>query len=366
MRYGVTGVREMWTPRDSLSRIRRWRKEVRRGGVLPRVFAAGALVEGDQPPWMPSVDRVASPPEARAFVRKAKAAGYDFVKVYSHLDPATYAAILDEAARLDMEVGGHVPLLVGIRDALRYGQRTNEHLHQVTIACTADEDDFLRERRAFYAGEYALEEEFALLDRQLHASTRSFSEERCREVGALIAAAGQWQVPTLVNERRWFLGVDSRRESPGLFAQVPDSIRAGWERGLSGGETYTGTPEALRAGWETYQRVTGILAQSGVRFLAGTDFAAPYIYPGYSLHREMELLVGAGLPPLAALQAATINPARYLGVDASFGSVDAGKIADLVILRENPLTDIRHTLTVAGVLLNGRLVDSNPSPGSSN
>ena len=356
IRYGVTGVREMWTPRDSLVRVAHWRREFERGAPIPRILAAGALVEGDALPWMESVDRVATPVAGQAFVRNAQAAGYDFIKVYSHLDPATYAAILREASRSGVEVSGHVPLRVGIHDALRAGQVTNEHLHQVTIACTTEEERFLREREAFYEKAYTLDEEFALLDRQLHETTRHYSEEKCRETARRIAAAGQWQVPTLVNERRWFLGVDHGALDENLLAAVPDSMRQSWDRSLAGGETYSGEAAALDAGWDTYSRTVSVLAEAGVPILAGTDFAAPYVYPGLGLHEELALLVKAGLTPLAALQAATINPARYLGLADTFGSVEAGKVADLVILRKNPLADIENTRSIEAVLLGGRLV----------
>ena len=229
----------MWTPRNSLARVIHWRREFERGAAIPRILAAGALVEGDELPWMESVYRVATPVAGQAFVRNAQAASYDFIKMYSHLDPATYAAIPRKASRSGVEFSGHVPLRVGICDALRAGQVTNEHLHQVTIACTMEEERFLREREAFYEKKCTLDEEYALLDRQLHETIRHYSEEKCRETARRIAASGQWQVPTLVNERRWFLGVEYGALDENLLAAVPDTIRQSWDRSLAGGETYS-------------------------------------------------------------------------------------------------------------------------------
>ena len=104
----------------------------------------------------------------------------------------------------------------------------------------------------------------------------------------------------------------------------------------------------------------GIARQSGVRFLAGTDVFTggfPQFRPGFSLHLELELLVAAGLTPLEALQAATINPAVALRATDSLGSLAPGKLADLVLLDADPLMDIRNTRTIHSVVAHGRYFD---------
>ena len=96
--------------------------------------------------------------------------------------------------------------------------------------------------------------------------------------------------------------------------------------------------------------------RAGVPLLAGTDAPTPFVIPGFSLHDELALLSEAGLAPMDALQTATRNPARYLGLQDSLGTVEKGKIADLVLLDANPLQDIRNTTRIAAVILNGRLL----------
>ena len=88
--------------------------------------------------------------------------------------------------------------------------------------------------------------------------------------------------------------------------------------------------------------------------LAGTDVPNPYVFPGFSLHDELALLVAAGLTPMQALRAATLNPAKYLGMSDSVGTIEKGKLADLVLLDANPLDDIRHTQRIRAVIANGR------------
>ena len=102
-----------------------------------------------------------------------------------------------------------------------------------------------------------------------------------------------------------------------------------------------------------------MMHRAGVELLAGTDVLNPYCFPGFSLHDELTLLVQAGLSPMDALQAATIDPARFLGQEHELGTVEKGKIADLVLLEANPLEDIRNTTKINSVVLNGRFLDRN-------
>ena len=97
--------------------------------------------------------------------------------------------------------------------------------------------------------------------------------------------------------------------------------------------------------------------KAGVEFIAGTDVLNPYCFPGFSLHDELAILVEAGLSPIEALQTATLNPARFLGVEKDIGTVANGKIADLVLLDANPLDDIRNTTKINSVVVSGRLLD---------
>ncbi|HEV8715794.1 MAG TPA: amidohydrolase family protein [Candidatus Binatia bacterium] len=101
--------------------------------------------------------------------------------------------------------------------------------------------------------------------------------------------------------------------------------------------------------------LVGAMQRAGVQLLAGTDTPAPYVFPGFSLHEELALLVQAGLPPLAALQSATRNPAQYLGLLDRLGTVEQGKFADLVLLDANPLDEISNTKKIAAVVVGGNL-----------
>jgi imidazolonepropionase-like amidohydrolase len=103
--------------------------------------------------------------------------------------------------------------------------------------------------------------------------------------------------------------------------------------------------------------LVGEMHRAGVRILAGTDLGNPYVYPGFSLHDELALLVRAGLTPLEALQTATINPAKFLGKENELGAIGKGKFADLLLLDANPVEDINNTRKINAVVLNGRLLN---------
>ncbi len=100
--------------------------------------------------------------------------------------------------------------------------------------------------------------------------------------------------------------------------------------------------------------LTGAMHKAGVPFMTGTDVPGAYTYPGFSLHDELALFVQNGFTPLEALQAATINPAKFLGLEKSLGTIEKGKSADLVLLDANPLNDIANTKKISAVIVSGR------------
>jgi hypothetical protein len=186
-------------------------------------------------------------------------------------------------------------------------------------------------------------------------------QQRCDSLAKLLAQKQTWQVPTLAWQRGGtFLDQRDMKHQP-LDKYVPAYWRdVTWRRFTDEMmPDLLRDPLALRR--EYFARnlqIVGALHHSGVPFMAGTD-AAPgvYIMPGFSLHDELANFVEAGFTPMESLQTATSNPAKFLGLESSFGSVDTGKIADLMLLSANPLDDIRNTQKINAVVANGRLFD---------
>lgn len=338
---GVTGVREMRTEPGQMAVVERWRKKAAGGElVAPRILAAGVAVSGG---------KAGDAPAVRRQVREAKAAGADFVKVFGNLRALSWRAILDEARKARLPVCGHIPPEVSLLDAATGGQRSNEHLTQVYEACSPREKEWLEARRKWPDGELS----------KLHSTQESqilenFDQAACDRTAKALARTNQVQVPTLVLPFFESQGVPQNVLDDPHWRYLPDGEQARWERIFKEGYPVVGDKLAARR-WEVCRQIVKTLHSASVRFLAGTDSPMPQVYPGISLHRELELLVDCGLSPADALRAATIWPAEFLGLGKSNGSIAVGKRADLVLLEGNPLEDIRHTRDIHAVVLNGRL-----------
>jgi hypothetical protein len=181
----------------------------------------------------------------------------------------------------------------------------------------------------------------------------SYDAARCRSVIATLARNHTWVTPTLVVYQPYAHGLDSAGTHPELLKYVPGIVQGGWRRRAGA----VAPSDSLVVGSYFSLDRTGDLNRGGVKLLAGTDTPQPYVYPGFSLHEELGLLVRSGLTPLEALQAATYNPAEYLGALDSLGTVARGKVADLVLLDADPLRDIHNTRRISAVIANGRLYD---------
>jgi imidazolonepropionase-like amidohydrolase len=334
---GVTGIRDMGAPPDDVLRLRR---ETRDGVTVgPHMMVAGPLLEGPLPPKlaaMPMLRAVNTAGDAAGTVRNLKQAGVDYIKVDGSLPRDTYFAVAAAAKRQRIPFAGHVPPWIGAAEASDAGQRSVEHLggphYAVLLGCSTRETDLGAELAAIMRRE--IEAVFEGKDPEpgeLRAAVtrevlESYSEPKAAALFARFRGNGTWQVPTL------------------------KAIRGLWNR--------TDLSAEDRAFGEKMKQkeldVVAAMSRADVRILAGTDGPLPDAGP--ALHEELALLVKAGLTPLGALQAATRNPAEFMGKLDRYGSIEAGKAADLVLLRGDPLAHIDNTRSVEATVLGGRLV----------
>ena len=339
--WGVTTVRDVHGPLRSALALRRQLDRGWRPG--PRVYAAGAMIDG-VPSTYPDAITASTPQEARRGVDRLVNTGADLVKVYTRMDKARLAAVLDEARVFNLRVAGHLGLTDAVT-AARLGLGSLEHLSGVPEAALADPSAlYAAHERSFFTGWTAFERSWAGLDSASLA-----------HVAGVLAARTVIAVPTLVLHETFsrlddpaVLGDTMLRAIPEEEQQrwnVPDMIaRAGWT---------AADFAAFRRSRPAQDRFLRLFQAKGGRIAAGTDAANQMLIPGYSLHREMELLVAAGLTPDEAISAATRNGALLLRVD-SLGLVAPGKVADLLVLTRDPLADIRNTLSIERVMLRGR------------
>lgn len=357
---GVTAVREMWG-RPALHQIR---QQIQSGELLgPRMTIASPLLDGEPGLWSDVPDTpivmISSPAEARRAVAEAIDTGADFIKVYSRLGPEAYRAILAEAARRDITVAGHRADTVPFLNQIESGQRSFEHMFGNVWSATSPDMDRLE--AAMAAIETAPEFHLGSWLRQVSQiewdAVATYDRVTASAVFERLVAADVAYTPTLavhvaIDEPASIRLDDQRMDymvpgTPESWAFLREQIYCGGGRSA---EATAQHRELLQ-----WRRATvSAMEEAGVRLLAGTDSVGPGLFPGFSLHVELEQLVAAGLTPLRAIQCATLEPARFLGREQWAGTVEADRVADLVILDADPLVDIRNTQQIHAVVADGR------------
>ena len=334
---GVTGVRDMGSELDT---VQGWRNEIEEGRLIgPRIYTSGPMLDGPKPRF-PSSIAIATPEDARRAVADLKRRGADFIKLQSLIPREAVFAIAEEAKKQEIAFEGHVPDSVRASEMSAAGMKSFEHLIGIFEGSSPAEDDFLKGNKT--EGRFLA----------------TYDPARAASQAELLAKNQTWQCPTLVWERGGNL-IDATDFSKDTRVKY---VPASWEN-----KTWKRFTEEITQGYgaddlatrkrfiEKELEVVGLLHKAGVPFLAGTDTpAGVHIFPGYSLHEELQRFVAAGFTPLEALQTATLKPARLFGVEEQFGSVEKGKFADLVLLTANPLEDIANTQKIAAVIANGR------------
>jgi len=354
---GVTGIRNMGGDLDQLIK---WRSEVAAGNLLgPRVLTCGPILDGPQPAAHGPVLKIANAEEGRQAVDMLKARGADCVKVYDLLPREAYFAIIDEAHKLNIPVVGHVPLALTSEEASNAGQRSIEHLGNIFESASTLSAELLRKesspdpvidpsdfpRRIASRGERMLD---------------TYDPKRARAIFAAFVKNNTWQVPTL--EVKWTQTFfDDLIKTPDeRLNLVPASERQWWTPQKNFFARYR-TPEYIVYRKRLYRKelqMVRAMHRAGVRFMTGTDLSGAYVFAGSSVHHELALFVEAGFSPLEALQTATRNPAVFLGEEKSLGTVEKGKIANLVLLSADPLADIRNVDKIDAVILNGQFLSA--------
>jgi imidazolonepropionase-like amidohydrolase len=337
---GITGVRDMGGDLDVL---KVWRAEIAAGRLLgPRMIIAGPMLDGPVPRF-PSSAPVANPADARRWVDELTHQGVDFIKIQSLIPRDGYFAAADEAKKLGMVFVGHVPDAVRASEASNAGQKSIEHFTGIFEGCSTIEDQLIKGPKS------------------LGRNVSTYDPARAKALIALMAKNQTWQVPTLVWERGQWLIDDIDLSHDPLIKYAPAAWKdRTWPMFVKDILKDMDTdPLPVRKKFVQMELdMTLAMFRAGVPFLAGTDTAAGvHIFPGFSLHQELALFVKAGLTPLQALQTATLNPAKFMGRTADLGTIEKGKLADLVLLDANPLDDIANTQKIRGVVLAGRYFD---------
>lgn len=323
---GITFARSMLGAPHHLA----LRERAERGEVLsPRIYTSGPSLNGNS---------VASPADGARMVREQHEAGYDTLKIHPGLDRPRYDAVAEAARALGMTWGGHVPEAVGIARALEAGQATIDHLDGYMALLLPE-------------GMEPPSQGFFGYDLVPHAD-----EARIAEAARRTRAAGVWNVPTESLIRHVLLpDPEGRLAAREEMRYVPPQMLAGWVQARANLQSQPGyDPDRARRFAALRGRLIKALHDAGAGLLLGSDAPQWFNVPGFALHRELAILVDAGLTPYEALATGTRNVARFIGEEDDFGTVETGRRADLILLEADPLADIANVQRRAGVILNGR------------
>jgi imidazolonepropionase-like amidohydrolase len=335
---GITGVREMGSsmPFEKINTIR---QEIETGKLAGPRFGAVTGKILDDTAWGPEIEAVTTPEEAREAVRKHKSAGADFIKVYDGLSRPVYFAIVDEAKKLNIPFEGHLPKSIHAAEASEAGQKSIEHLFGILEACSSKEEEISQLQNSDQRGEQIV---------------KSFDSNKAHDLFQRFAVNQTYQCPTLIFTRTFFdVDYDRGLAHDPRLEYIPAATVEKWKEEMS---QMPATISWGKAFFMELKTAVNEMNHLHVPLLAGTDagLGNPYTFPGFSLHDELAMLVQAGLTPLEALQTATMNPAKFFHKENEFGTIEKGKLADLVLLNANPLQDIHNTTQIYAVVANGR------------
>ncbi len=322
---GVTSVRDMY---GDLDKLKTWRKEIEDGKVIgPRMKITGAAIEGSEVAGFHKF--IKTPAEAEEFIASLAAKGADHVKIRSYASKEIYLAICESAKRHNLKLVGHPPWGIDYSIGFSAGQVSFEHGYY-----------------PYLLGKMSAEEKKQVIETMVKNNVY------------LVPTLVTWEprtkpymdVEAMVNDGSDKL--DPRRK------YIEDSLLTNWKEGLKyrkeeKREGLTGWREVL----DSSAKETGELFRAGVKVMPGTDTGATAIFPGYDLHEELRLFVEKmGLTPAETLRSATLEPAEFYSISSTIGTIEQGKLADLVLLDANPLTDINNTKRINSVMVNGKFL----------
>jgi len=373
---GVTGARVM----AGLPDFHRIQRAVSAGEALgPRIFIASRNMDGllprqPLPPklgdaageaeeWrsvgtgeIPRAYQVTNQAQARDAVAEAKASGVEFIKIHNDLTPEAYFAIAAEAKANGLYLTGHAPTGVSVAALSDSGMRSIEHFPGMLEGCSTREDELLKaslEALAMPAAQRALRN-----SEIRRMAVDSFSATKCAALAARLVKNGTWLSPTFM-PGGGVRAMSTRNADLAKYVFAP--LRARWQQQATAApEPAVPTAqeqELAKVAEGRRLEIMAIMRKGGVQFVVGTDAGGAWRIPGRSLHEGLVEMTKAGLTPMETIVAATSSSARLLGRDKEMGTVQVGKLADLVVLNANPLQQIENTRTVNAVVVNGQLLD---------
>ena len=356
--HGITSVRDTGGPMEIVGEVKK--HALANATTAPNVFFAGPLIDGT-----PNVYNNSSPSypllsienkDSEEIVENTAAliaSEVDFLKAYEMLTEKQFKSLTKIAKEQNLKVTGHIPLSMNLFSAVEAGLNGMEHLRNLEMTAASNAEALQNERLAMLENTEDLSG--GLLRSSIHQKQRipaieAEDAERFKQVAQLLEDKQVVQTPTLILYRNYATKAFKDPSFLKELDKLPEFVRNEWAAQLALIDT---TTDKTYSNWmlSTVKK----LRAYDIPFMTGTDTPIGFLIPGKSLHRELELFVKTGFSTKEALQAATINPASFLGLEQELGRVKEGYRADLLILDANPLDDIKNTQKSHALVKEGRL-----------
>jgi hypothetical protein len=359
---GVTGIRDMsgqLNKKDSYwvgSKERLiWNAELSDNNrVTPRyVLQSSYQMDGapSVPDGFPEFFKLQKMEDVDALLRFYKNEKVDFIKIYQEIPAESYRKLAMQAPKYGMYIAGHKPIFISLEEAILLGQRSFEHGRVFMYECFPNADSLRTSEnwQKFYSTSKA-------------SMIKDYNPDLAIELMLLMKKHNAYWTPTLQTLKFEALAHEPTfLENANLKYISYARKKLFWDLDISNNKKKNLSEEGKNISADFYSTASKqikIANEIGVPIMAGTDVTDSYIFPGFSMHTELEDLTKSGMSNLKALQSATLIPAKFAHKDKDFGTVEIGKIADLIILNKNPLENITHSKTIFGVILNGLYYDT--------
>lgn len=360
---GITGVRDMsgqLNARDSYwvgSKERlHWNKELSNNTrVTPRyVLQSSYQIDGvsSVPKGFPEFFKLQKNEDIDSLLSFYKNENVDFIKVYQQILPKSYKKLALQAPKYGMHLAGHKPIFISLEDAIILGQRSFEH-GRIFMYESFPKADSLRNSNNWKN----------FFSKSKKSMVKDFNPEIATKLMLLMKQNNTYWTPTLQTLKfEAFAHKSNFLDNPNLKYITSARKKLWWGIDVGNNKERNLSEEGKELSVDFYnasKKQIKMANDLGVPIMTGTDVTDSYIFAGFSIHNELEDLTKSGLSNLEALQSATIIPAEFIKKDKNYGTIENGKIADLVILNKNPLENITNSKTINGVIMNGIYYDSN-------
>lgn len=341
--YGITTVRDAGG--DITPQLMEWRKEIAKGELEgPRIFTSGPKLDGAKPAWEGSIS-VTNDEEIKKALDSLESIDVDYVKIYDgSMTPENFYKIIQEAQKRGMKTTGHMPMDANFMTAVDYGLDGSEHMYYVIKACSPKADS-LTEVKPGYA--------------MMNDLVDTYDENLANMVFSRLKVQKTSITPTLHIGKTLSGLADVDHAEDSTLEHIGNGIQKTYQRRIDNAKRAKASGDNMRDKvQELSKKMIVPMFNAGVNLVAGSDCGAynSFVYPGESLHSELADLVDAGLTPAQALQTSVINGPKFFGLEPFYGSIEKGKIGDILILKRNPLEDIKNTTGIVYIIKNGELL----------